>query len=400
MRTMISYDEARRLVLGSVPVVGSERIPLARALGRTLAEPVESREMIPPFDNSAMDGFGVRATDVPHAGVLLRIAGTVAAGSDVSTRLPENACVRIMTGAPIPDGVDAVIPVEQSEADDDRVRFQTAAVPGAYIRRAGENVAAGEHVLEQGARITPPVVGMLAVLGYAAVAVARRPVVSVITTGDELVDVADTPGPGQIRDANGPALAAQLTAAGAVPDGPRRVGDERRLLREALKSAAEADVVVVSGGVSMGEFDFVREELERVGFETLFWKVRQKPGKPLLFGLIDQTPVFGLPGNPVSTAVCFEQYVRPALAAMLGRSDAGLPHEKALLDADVRKSAGLHHFVRGHLTDDAGLRVAPTGPQGSHVSRSLVLADCLIHLPEDMEDPPRGTEVRIERLAW
>lgn len=401
MKTMISYDDARRIVLNGVTILDAESVDLAHALGRTLAESVESRERIPPFDNSAMDGFAVRASTVSRPGVVLRVAGTIAAGGEMPPRLPNDGCLRIMTGAPIPEGADAVVPVEQAEAAaDGSIRFKTAAAEGAFIRRAGENVSIGERVLEKGVRITPPVIGLLATLGYAHVTVSRRPVVSIVTTGDELVDVADTPGPGHIRDCNGPALAAQTIAAGAVPDGPLRVGDDRDRLRAVLEKAAGSDVVVVSGGVSMGQFDFVRDELERLGFDAHFWKVRQKPGKPLLFGLIDRTPVFGLPGNPVSTAVCFEQYVRPALARMLGRANIESSRERAVLDADVKKSPGLHHFVRGLLSAGAELRVVPTGPQGSHVSRSLVLADCLLHLPEEMEDPRKGTEVWIERFTW
>ena len=401
MQAFISYFEARSIVLEHVPTLGFEKVPLDAALGRTLAQTIESGELIPPFDNSAMDGFVVRSSDVTEPGVELPIVGTIAAGDGAETPLPPGTCMRIMTGAPIPDGADAVIPVEQADVDGTRVRFRIAAEnTGKLIRRAGENVKIGDRVLGPGLRITPPIIGILASLGYASVDVARRPVVGVVATGNELVDVSETPGAGQIRDANGPVLAAQIATAGGVVDGPHRVGDHRERLRRTLESRASADVLVVSGGVSMGEYDFVREELEEIGFEPFFWKVRQKPGKPILFGMIDRTPVFGLPGNPVSASVCFEQYVRPAMASMLGRSEVSPPREKAVLDEDVSKRAGLHHFVRGRLRYDDVLRVAPTGPQGSHISHSLVLADCLIHLPEDMADPRRGTEVAVERLRW
>jgi molybdopterin molybdotransferase len=401
MREFISYLEARSIVLEHVPTPDIEKVPLDAALGRTLAQAVESGELIPPFDNSAMDGFVVRSSDVRKPGVELPVVGTIAAGDDAEMPLTSGTCMRIMTGAPIPDGADAVIPVEQADVDGNRVRFRIAAEnPGKLIRRAGENVKIGDRVLGPGLRITPPIIGILATLGYASVDVARRPVVGVVATGNELVDASETPGPGQIRDANGPVLAAQVATAGGRVDGPDRVGDNRELLRRTLESKASADLLVVSGGVSMGEFDFVREELEEIGFEPLFWKVRQKPGKPILFGMIEQTPVFGLPGNPVSASVCFEQYVRPAVATMLGRSEISPPLEKAVLDEDVSKRAGLHHFVRGRLRYADVLRVAPTGPQGSHISHSLVIADCLIHLPEDMADPRLGTQVTVERLRW
>lgn len=404
MQTLIPFSTARSIVLANVSPVESESLNLVDALGRMLAEPIVSREMIPPFDNSAMDGFAVRVRDVARIDEGLPISETIAAGAGSPAALPEGSCARIMTGAPIPDGADAVIPVEAAQVSGDRVRFQVAPRPGENVRRAGENVRAGDRVLDAGIRITPPVIGMLATLGHAAVRTSRQPKVAVIATGDELVDASDTPGPSQIRDANGPALAAQITVAGGLVDGPYRVGDDRARLRDALaRGAAAADALVVSGGVSMGEYDYVREVLEEVGFTAFFWKVRQRPGKPLLFGLIDAVPVFGLPGNPVSASVCFEQYVRPALAAMQGASTVVAPLERAILDDDIRKAAGLHHFVRGRLrTEGDHLHVAPTGPQGSHISQSLVLADCLIHLAENeaSASTSRGAIVDIERLRW
>lgn len=402
MQTLIPFSTAQRIVLANVIQTGSESMDLLDAHGRILAEPIVSREMIPPFDNSAMDGFAVRAREVAAFDAGLPIAETIAAGGGLPAALPDGSCARIMTGAPIPDGADAVIPVEAAQVSGDRVRFQVAPRPGENVRRAGENVQAGERVLDAGIRITPPVIGMLATLGHAAVRTSRRPKVAVIATGDELVDASETPGPSQIRDANGPALAAQITVAGGMVDGPFRVGDNRDRLHDALaRAATTADVLVVSGGVSMGEYDYVREVLEEVGFTALFWKVRQRPGKPLLFGLIDSVPVFGLPGNPVSALVCFEQYVRPALAAMQGESTVVAPLERAILEADIRKAAGLHHFVRGRLRVEGDyLYVAPTGPQGSHVSQSLVLADCLIHLAENEESASRGSIVDVERLRW
>ncbi len=402
METLIPFTTAQRIVLDGVQPLEAENVTLNDALKRILAEPVVSTEMIPPFDNSAMDGFAVRARDVPDLDHDLRIAGTIAAGGGTPAPLAERSCARIMTGAPMPEGADAVIPVENAEVSGDRVRFGERPATGDHVRRAGENVRAGERILDAGLRITPPVIGMLATLGHARIRVFRRPRVAVIATGDELVDASETPGPSQIRDSNGPTLAAQISMAGAISDGPHRVGDDRERLRGALAdAAASADALVVSGGVSMGEYDYVRAVLEDLGFEPLFWKVRQRPGKPLLFGLIGTIPVFGLPGNPVSASVCFEQYVRPALAAMQGMAAVITPLEKAMLDEGIDKKTGLHHFIRGRLrrTSD-GLHVAPTGPQGSHISRSLVLADCLIHLPEEIEHVARGTIVDIERLPW
>ena len=402
MQTFISFQEARRIVFDHVRLLGAERVPLNEALRRVLAEPVVSREMIPPFDNSAMDGFAVRSRELSDPAESLPIAATIAAGGGLPEPLAPGTCARIMTGAPLPDGADAVIPVELAEVSGGSVRFKRAPAAGENIRRAGENVRSGERILGAGARITPPIAGMMATLGYGEVEVWTRPRVAVVATGDELVDASETPGPSQIRDSNGPTLTAQIALAGGLGIGALRVGDDRGRLRQALSdAAASADVLVVSGGVSMGEFDFVRAELEAVGFEAKFWKVRQRPGKPLLFGVIGSLPVFGLPGNPVSASVCFEEYVRPALSAMQGMADAVAPLETAVLDEDVASQADLHQFIRGRLrSEGAELHVAPTGPQGSHISRSLVLADCLIHIPADSDRAAAGTLVQIERLPW
>lgn len=402
MQTFIPFQEARRIVLENIRRLDVETVQFRQALGRVLAEPVISREMIPPFDNSAMDGYAVRSSDVVDPDRELPLAGTIAAGSGRPPALAEGSCAAIMTGAPIPDGADAVIPVEKAVRRDHRVRFSVRANAGDNVRRAGANVKTGDCVVESGTRVTPPVIGMLATLGMTEVRVYRHPRVAVIATGDEIVDASQTPEPSQIRDSNGPTLAAQIALAGGTVDGPHRVGDDRRRLDDALAAAAAAaDVLVVSGGVSMGEYDYVREALESVGLEPIFWKVRQRPGKPLFFGLIGRLPVFGLPGNPVSASVCFEQYVRPALSGMQGLAEPTPYLEKAILDERIDAKGGLHHFIRGRLRyDDDRLHVAPTGPQGSHISVSLVKADCFIHVPEDVECAEKGSVVDVERLGW
>jgi molybdopterin molybdotransferase len=264
-------------------------------------------------------------------------------------------------------------------------------------------VAAGALVFESGQIATPPVIGMLAALGVAEVAVHRIPNVAVVTTGDEIVAADTVPGPGQIRDANGPALAAQVRDAGGAPLDPLHAADTEADLHRALDSAlAASDVLVLSGGVSMGAHDLVRRVLDARGWQPIFWRVRQRPGKPLAFGVLDGRPVFGLPGNPVSSSVCFEQYVRPLLAAMLGRPVREPVVVPAVLEDSIRKDAGLHHFVRGFARADTGgrLLVRPTGSQGSNLYTSIVRADGLIHLPEALQDPEAGTMVSFEWLPW
>lgn len=399
----IAVDEARRLIAGALPGPGpAEEVPLAAALGRTLAGPVASEGDLPPFANSAMDGYALRATEASRPPATLRVVGEAAAGVPYQGAIPAGCCVRIMTGAPFPADADAVVPVEWTEAEEDeRVRVVRAPEPGSFVRAAGADVRAGTVVFEGGELVTPPVVGMLAALGSARVSVRRPPRVAVVATGDELVDASALPGPGQIRNANGPALAAQVAAAGGAVVGPLLARDDRRSIREAIDAASTADLVVFSGGVSVGRYDLVRQVLDEAGLELLFWKVRQRPGKPLAFGRLRGKPVFGLPGNPVSSTVCFEQYVRPAIARMLGRKGAPAS-ARAVLASAIRKAPGLHHFVRGRAVpgEDGRWLVDVTGDQASNIYTSIVRSNCFVHLPEEVEDPQAGSVVEIEWLAW
>jgi molybdopterin molybdotransferase len=403
MKQFIAVEEARQIILHSMQTQPVERIAFGQALGRTLAEPVISRDTIPPFDNSAMDGFAVRVEDVRKTPILLPVVEEIPAGHFPEHAVGPGTCSRIMTGAPIPKGADAVVLIEwTSETETGLIRFERAPLARQHIRYAGEDLRPGQEIIEAGTIVTPPVVGMLATLGYAEVAVRKAPTISVLSTGDELVDVSETPGPGQIRNSNGPALAAQVQSAGGSPKLLPIVRDNRSDIRKAIQTAMEADVILISGGVSVGDYDLIKQELDGMGLELLFWKVRQRPGKPLAFGFLNDRPVFGLPGNPVSSAICFEQYVRPALARMLGRKSMLRPRHPAILAEGINKQAGLHHFVRGKVYyDDAGrTMVQTTGAQGSHLYSSMVKADCIIHLPEKIEHPAAQTQVEIEWLTW
>ena len=399
MKTFISVEEARQIVLDAARLQPVESIHFAESLGRTLAEPLVSRDMIPPFDNSAMDGFAVRTEDFADGRARLEVIGEVAAGQTPDIAVRPGTCVRIMTGAPVPDGADAVAPVEWTETQGDFVSIQRAPAPGQHIRLAGEDIQPGDTLVKKGSAVTPFVIGMAATLGYGRLAVRVPPVVAVVATGDELVDADVELGPGQIRDSNGPALAAQVVSAGGTVRGPFRARDHEADARAVLERALDSDVLLVSGGVSMGEYDIVRDVLDDLGVAWDFWKVRQRPGKPLAFGTRGETLVFGLPGNPVSSAVCFEQYVRPALAALLGRSTERR-HVAAVLAEPIRKAAGLHHFVRGVFEHDAEgrLLVRPTGGQGSNLYSSMLRADGFIHLPEAAENLEAGAHVEAEWL--
>ena len=403
MKEFISVEEARSIILGQMEALPAERVAWHEALGRTLAEAIRSRDNIPPFDNSAMDGYAVRSADLQTLPASLSVIEDIPAGTFPQKTVVPGTCARIMTGAPFPEGADAVAPVEWTEAGEEgQVQFNRAPQPREHVRDAGQDVRAGALVFEPGQVVTPPVVGMMMTLGYPDVAVAQRPRVAVISTGDELVDASEALGPGKIRDSNGPALAAQVVSAGGEALPPFHAQDNPESIRAVVEAALDADVLLFSGGVSVGSYDFVKQVLDEMGMALLFWKVRQRPGKPLAFGLLQGRRVFGLPGNPVSSAICFEQYVRPALAKMLGRRVLLRPLHAARLAAPTPKKPGLHYFARGIASfDEAGcLRVRDTGPQASNLYSSMVKANCFFHMPEAMEAPPVDTVVEVEWLDW
>ncbi len=403
METFISVEKARSSILDRLSAGPIETVPLAGAGGRTLAFPAVSRDDIPPFANSAMDGYAVRTADFARAEVVLSVLEDIPAGAVPAREVTAGCCSRIMTGAPVPEGADAVAPVEWTETlADGRVRFARAPQPGANVRPAGQDVRAGEQLIAAGALVTPPAIGMLATLGYARVSVYARSRVAVIATGDELVEPGAPLTPGKIRNSSGPALRAQVEACGAEALPPLLARDNPASIRAVIDEARSADVLVFAGGVSVGDYDLVKQQLDAAGMEMVFWKVKQRPGKPLAFGMLEGKPVFGLPGNPVSSAMCFDQYVRPALLRMQGRVDLQRPRHRATLAADTPKVAGLHFFMRGVAGYDANgrLSVRDTGPQGSNLYSSVLAANCIAHLPEDWEAAPAGSQVEVEWLDW
>ncbi len=399
---MISAADALRLVLESAPApMPAEPVGLLDAVGRTLAVGLVATANVPPADNSALDGFAVRAADLTAP---LTISGTVRAGDEPGRlTVAPGAAVRISTGAPLPDGADAVVPVEQTQTNGLFLTILKPFAAGHGVRRCGTDLAIGQSALAAGTVLTPWTVATAAALGRMIVAVHRRPVVAVVTSGDELVP-ADTPDPlppGKIRDANGPMLAALIWASGGEPRLIPTAPDRELPLAQALISAREtADLIVTVGGVSMGEHDLTRRVLTGLGYNEQFWQVAQRPGKPLAFGTWDAVPVVGLPGNPASAAVCFDRYVRPLLWAMTGRE----PHRPAFhatLTAPLAHLPGLTHFVRVHLTtDEQGRWLAhPTGDQTSHRTRSLAAANGLLILPPTAADPTSGAAVTAELLS-
>ncbi len=400
---MLSVEEACKRILDGIRRMPAERVPLAKGLGRVLAEPVASPLDHPPWDTSSMDGYAVRSLDVAKAGRtrprILKVVEEIAAGARPRRSLSKGEASKIMTGAPLPPGADAVVRVEESERRGGEVALFSAGEPGRYIRKQGLAIKKGEVVIREGTLLRPFEIAMAAAIGRSSLRVSSRPKVAILATGDELAEPGQRRRPQEIYDSNSWGLAAQVSEAGGIP---RRLGiarDTRADLAQKLARALSADCILAAGGVSMGDFDFVREALERVGAKMDFWKVAMQPGQPLAFGRIGGKPAFGLPGNPVSALVTFEQFVRPALLSALGRSDIFRPELLATLEEDLTKPSGRKRFVRGVLTfRDGRCFVRSTGDQDSSILQSLVKANCLIVLPEMMERAPRGAEVTVQCL--
>ncbi len=380
---MISADEALRTVLDNVAPLGIERIPILAGLGRVLAEEIRSARDIPPFDNSAMDGYAVRAVDIAAASesnpVSLRVIETVGAGTMPARRVEPGTAIRTMTGAPIAEGADAIVQVERTRGSDTRVEILASAEPRGFIRPRGEDLRAGELLMSAGKLLGASDLGMLASLNRAMLDVYRKPRVAIVATGDELVDIDQVPTGAQIVNSNAYALAGAIGEAGAESTILRIARDNIEDTRERLTEAIRFDVVFTTGGVSVGQFDHVKGVMDDLGMQTLFHGVAQRPGRPLKFGIIEGKPVFGLPGNPVSTMVCFYLYARPALRKMGGFQKFGLPRVQVTCAADIKVANNLTEFVRVRIErKDSRLYATPTGNQGSGILSSLSRADALL----------------------
>lgn len=391
---MRSLHDALRRVLSAVQPVLPERVGLDQAFGRVLAQDVVSPLDVPPWDNSAMDGFAVRRADVTQPGVVLRVGETIPAGSVPSVALTPGVCARIMTGAPIPQGADAVVMVERTaEVGPDRVRVDVVPTERQHIRPQGGDVTVGAVVLSAGAVLTPAAVGTLASLGMPSVLVAQRPRVALLGTGDEVVEPGWPVAPGQIYSSNTLSLMGLVLEAGGVPVHCGIAPDTPDGLRAALARCGRADVIVTTGGVSVGDYDHVKDVLG----ELDFWKVAMKPGKPLAFGRFNGVPVFGLPGNPVSCMVNFLQFVRPVIRATLGDPSPYLPVVDAVLDAPVRKKPGRALLARVTLRWDQGRWVAtPARSQSSGVLSSMMHGTGLTLIPPDAGSLAAGERVRVQ----
>jgi molybdopterin molybdotransferase len=399
-RTDASVAEVRELILAGVAPLGSETVGLAQAGGRVLAEAIRAERPIPPLANSAMDGYAVRAADTQHGPAELAVVAHIPAGPRRPLALLPGQAARIFTGAPIPEGADAVVMQEYAQRRGEQVLLERPAKPGDHIRLAGSDVQAGQLVMEPGERLTPAHLGMLAALGRSQVSVGARPRVAVLATGDELVEPDRLRDDGRIASSNSYSLCAALRAAGAEPHYLGIVPDDPPALQAAFEGALRFDAVISTGGVSVGDHDWIAEILARLGGgRRQLWRIRMKPGAPLAFTQVGRTPVFGLPGNPVSSLVTFEQFVRPALLRMSGQRALYRPVERAVLAEDYHKPAGRLHFVRVRCERRAGrLYAIPSGDQSSAVLLAVLRADALAIAAEDATELPAGSEIPIQWL--
>jgi molybdopterin molybdotransferase len=417
-RPLMSLEDARARILDGLLPLPAETLPLREALGRVLAVDVDALLTLPPWDNSAMDGFAVRSGDIANASALapvtLRVVGEVAAGHVPEGRVEPGTAVRILTGAMLPADADAVVPVEESDAPQGvaglpaAVAIAAAMPVGAHIRRAGSDIRAGDPLLPAGTLVGPGALAALAATGHGQAAVHRRPRVAILATGDELAAVGEPLGPASIPDSNSESIAAQVVTAGGEPLRLGIVPDDPEALRERLmESVLAADVLVATGGVSVGARDLVKEVFEEIGSLDL-WRVAIQPGKPLAVGHAPRPDggsclLFGLPGNPVSSFVTFELFVRPALRRLRGQTGtSGRPMVRARLDAPVSTSRERRAFIRVRLSDepeeDGSFRAVLTGGQGSHVLSALGLANGLAIIPEGVAELSAGAEVEVMRL--
>lgn len=401
-RAMITVARARELVLGAVSPLGAETVALDDALDRVLAQAVRAAGDVPPFASSAMDGYAVVAG---AAGRRLRVVGESRAGAPAAREreLGEDEAIRISTGAAIPAGATAVIPQENVRADGERtIETAVGLREGEHVRAAGEAIPAGTTLLEAGIRLDAIALAAAASGGLGSVPVARSPRVAVVCTGDELRAPGEPLSPGQIHNSNAPMLTGLARRAGAVAEPARRLADDREATEAGLRAALEGcDVLIISGGVSVGPHDHVKPALQALGVDEVFWSVALQPGKPTWFGALpDGRLVFGLPGNPVSAAVTFSLFVAPALAALQGAPAPRPPSPEADLAAEVRGNPDREQAIRVRLRlQDGRLLAFPNGAQGSHILRSLLGADALAMVPPGEDGLPAGATVELLALA-
>jgi molybdopterin molybdotransferase len=407
---MISVEEALEKVLSYIKVLDDVETPILECLGQVLDQDIYSSIDIPPSNNSAMDGYAVKAADIVGASasspICLDITGESKAGTVSDTRVKAHTTIRIMTGATLPKGADTVVPFEETDETQRKdqplkqISILKAVEKGKHIRSAGEDIAKGQLALPKGTALRPAEIGVLASLGLQKVKVIRRPIVAILATGDELVELGKPLTEGQIYNSNSYSAAAQVLRYGGIPKILGIAKDTEANLEAKIKEALTADMLLTTGGVSMGDYDLVKDVLAKQG-EISFWKVRMKPGKPLAFGTIKGVPHLGLPGNPVSSMITFELFARPAMLKMLGKKNLAKPTVEAIMEDNARNTDGRRIFLRAIVRKEGGRYYArTTGPQGSGILTSMSQANALVIVPEDVKAVKEGDLVKAIMLDW
>ena len=400
---MITVEQALETILGQVRVLGAERVDILSARGRVLAQDIVSGLDVPPLDNSAMDGYAVRHADVATASAekpaLLKIMGDLPAGYTSKDILQPGQTLRIMTGAPLPPGADTVIMQENTRSDGSTVSILQSEKLGTNVRYAGEDIKKDAVLFQAGTLVRPAHIGIMASIKRAMVSVYQRPRVAILSTGDELVDIDEDLGPGKIVTSNSYSLASLVEDAGGTAIMLGIARDTKEALRSRMLEGLHADIIISSGGVSVGDYDFVKDVLQELGADMKFWKVQMRPGQPLAFGIIGGKPAFGLPGNPVSAMVSFEQFVRPAMRKMSGHARLFRPLIEAIARENVKGREGRKFFLRCRLAQkDGQWHATTTGEQGSGILMSMAAASGLMVIPADVSGVSAGDRVKVQVL--
>lgn len=399
---MINIAEAKKLILKNIKVTRSKKVPLSEALDLVLAQDIKAANSLPPFSNSAMDGFAVKALETKGTSeinpIRLKVVEDLPAGFYSRKTLKRGEAIRIMTGAPLPEGADSVVMVENTKGDGRCVEILRDAKHGENVRLKGEDVKKGEVVLRKGVAIKPQQIGLLAALGFKDVVVIPKIKISILATGEELIKPGEKLRPGKIRDANSYILSSLVTALGAEPVNLGIVKDNLKEIERKIRQGLRSDMLLISGGVSVGDYDYVKVALDKLGIKRLFWKVAIKPGKPIVFGKVKNKPVFGVPGNPVSAFICFMEFIAPAILKAMGKVYSDI-YTSAILGRDIRKEKGKRYFMSAILSNRGGkCYITPIIPQNSAMLRPLSRANAILVLDEGSNCVKSGAEVKIRVL--
>ena len=401
---LLSYEDAKKLVLKHITPLKNEMCPIEKSQGRALSKNILAAYSMPLFDNSAVDGYAVKSSDLVKASkenpVILKNLGYLSAGETKKIKMGEGECLKIATGAPIPSEADSVVRKEDIKIEKSKIIFNIPIQKTENVRYEGEDIKKGKTIISAGTLIGPAQIAVLATFGFAKVPVRKKPKVSIISTGNELVELEEIPKFGQIRESNRFMLAGMVKQESCELEKMSLVPDIPKILKKEFKEALNSDIVLISGGMSVGDRDYAKKILKELGVKKIFWKIKFKPGKPLFFGNLGKTYVFGIPGNPASSYVIFEEFVRPAIRKLMGRRILEKAMVKATLESPIPKSYKRLHFMRGKLNEKNGeFHVKPLPFQGSHSIGSLIESNALIRVEPDSPLLPRGVKVDVRPLT-